>query len=215
MACLCSGPVASILFADSTEAWAPFGPSQDWYGKGKPWDGPAYDSLHKSIELLPSGDLRDQALKRIQSLDCLNPDRTLASCDPPWAWVPPLAVAQDDAAWRKTLVAAAINDSEYVIALSKVLRDLACSGAEDAIYVVRGSGDFLLSGFQDRLKDAGATAFDLINDLMNKDSRDCPVAAALTDADRASLQRTKRDIERGTVVARLLALTVLATIPGS
>jgi hypothetical protein len=108
-------------------------------------------------------------------------------------------LAQDDAAWRKTLVAAAINDSEYVIALSKVLRDLACSSAEDSIYVVRGSGDragSLFSGFQNRLKDAGATAFDLINDLMNKDSRDCPVAAALTDADRANLQQTKRDIER-------------------
>ena len=185
---------ASISFANSTEAWAPVYQSEDI--RAKPWDGAAYETLRKTIESLPAGDLRDQALKRIQDLDCLNPDRTLASCDPPWAWVPPLALAQDDAAWRKTLVAEAINDSEYVIVLSKVLRDLACSGAEDAIYVVRGSGDFVLSGFQDRLKAAGATAFDLINDLMNKDSRDCPVAAALTDADRANLQRTKWDIER-------------------
>jgi hypothetical protein len=79
------------------------------------------------------------------------------------------------------------------------LRDLACSGDENAIYVVRGPGDragYVFSGFQDRLQAAGATAFDLINDLMNKDSRDCPVAAALTDTDRVNLQQIKRDIER-------------------
>jgi hypothetical protein len=30
---------------------------------------------------------------------------------------------------------------------------------------------------------------------LDKDSRDCPVAAALTDADRAKLLRIKRDAE--------------------
>jgi hypothetical protein len=36
----------------------------------------------------------------------------------------------------------------------------------------------------------------MIDDLMNKDSKDCPVAASLTDADRAKLLQIKRDAEK-------------------
>ena len=39
---------------------------------------------------------------------------------------------------------------------------------------------------------AGGRAIDLIGELMNKDSKDCPVAAVLTDADRANLLRVKQ-----------------------
>ena len=184
--------VASIRFADSTEAWAPVYQNED--DKAKPWDGAAYELLRRGIESVPAGDLRDQALKRIQDLDCLNPDRTLDSCDPPWAWIPPLKLALHAAAWRKALEAARINDTEYVIALAKVLRDLVCSGDDDAIYVVRGAG--VLPAFQNRLEAAGPAAINLISDLMDKGSKDCPVAAALSDADRAKLLQIKQKIEK-------------------
>jgi hypothetical protein len=52
------------------------------------------------LEALMPEDLGKQALKRIQSLDCLSSDKTLPSCDPPWAWVPPLK-SPFEAAWRK------------------------------------------------------------------------------------------------------------------
>jgi len=98
------------------------------------------------------------------------------------------------AAWRKALEAARINDTEYVIALAKVLRDLVCSGDDDAIYVVRGAG--VLPAFQNRLEAAGPAAINLISDLMDKGSKDCPVAAALSDADRAKLLQIKQKIEK-------------------
>jgi hypothetical protein len=74
--------------------------------------------------------------------------------------------------------------------LQRTLNELICSGDDDAIYVVRGEG------FQSRLQAAGAAAPDMIDDLMNKDSKDCPVAASLTDADRAKLLQIKRDAEK-------------------
>ena len=78
----------------------------------------------------------------------------------------------------------------YAEALAKTLKGLVCSGGDDAIYVVRGYG------FQSRLKAAGAAASGLMDDLMNKDSKACPVAASLTDADRATLLQVKRDTEK-------------------
>jgi uncharacterized protein YjbI with pentapeptide repeats len=188
--------VAGISFDNPTESWAPY-----WSEGGsetKPWGGAAYERLRKTIESFPAGDLRDQALKRIQTLDCLNPDRTLESCDPPWAWVPPLKLAPDAAERREALKAATVNESDYQGSLARILNGLVCGRSEiyaddDAIYIVRGTGDF--APFQDRLKAAGAAAIGLIDDLMNKDSKDCPVAAALTDADRAKLVEVKQAIE--------------------
>jgi hypothetical protein len=63
--------------------------------------------------------------------------------------------------------------------------ELVCSGGEDAIHVVRGPG------FQSRLRVGGPAASGLIDDLTNKDSKDCPVSGALTDADRADLSGIK------------------------
>jgi hypothetical protein len=74
-----------------------------------------------------------------------------------------------------------VDDEAYTKALAKTLKDLVCSGDGDAIFVVRGGG------FQERLRSAGLAAIDLINDLTNKGSKDCPISAALTDADRAKL----------------------------
>jgi hypothetical protein len=50
-------------------------------------------------------------------------------------------------------------------------------------------------GFQRRLEDAGVAAIGLIDDIANKDSKDCSLSTSLTDADRAKLLQFKRGIE--------------------
>ena len=149
----------------------------------RPWDDRDYQALRTMIETVPLGSPRDDALVHITDLDCADPDPALASCNPS---VPPPPEA---AAWRQTLETARVDDKAYAAALARVLRGLVCSGGDDAIYIARGDG------FQNRLQASGAVASDLIGDLTNKDSKDCPVAAGLTDADRADLFRIKRDIE--------------------
>jgi hypothetical protein len=145
------------------------------------------------MESIPAGESRDDALERIQRLDCAKPDPTLASCvssaDPP----------PEAATWRKALEAASVSDDAYRDALAGVLRGLVCSGGDDAIYISRGAG------FLARLNAAGAAAIALIDDLLNKDSADCPVAAALTDADRANLLQIKQEIEAAPIPASGLA----------
>jgi hypothetical protein len=138
---------------------------------------------------IPAGDSRDQALARIQRLECPSSDPTLASCDPS-ADPPPEALA-----WRKALEAAAnVSDDAYRAALAKTLKGLVCTGGDGTIYVVRGISR-PSSPIQGRLEVAGPATKNLIDDLMNKESKDCPVAAALTDADRATLLHIKQEIE--------------------
>jgi hypothetical protein len=141
--------------------------------------------LRKTIESLPANGWRELALDRIKVLDCTNSDPALALCDPPY---PPPEPPHEAADWRKRVDAAIVDDVAYGAALAKTLKDLLCPGGADAIYVVRGTG------FQARLRHAGAAAKGLIDDLMTKDNRDCPVAALLADADRANLLRVKQDI---------------------
>ena len=60
---------------------------------------------------------------------------------------------------------------------------MVCKGGDQALYLLRGKG------FQSRLFDADSAASDLIDRLIDKlangDSKDCRVAASLTDDDRA------------------------------
>jgi hypothetical protein len=90
---------------------------------------------------------------------------------------------------------ASVSDAAYSEALAKTLKDLVCSGDRDAIYVVRGDSVFS-PGAESRLQSPGAAAISLIDDLTDKASKDCPVAAALTDADRAKLLEIKQGIEK-------------------
>ena len=117
----------------------------------------------------------------------MSTDPTLASC------IPTVEPPPEAAAWRKALDPASVDDDAYTKALAMTLKDLVCSGGDDAIFVLRGSG--FQSGLEDRV---GRAASDLIDDLMNKDSKDCPVAAALTDADRAGLLRIKQRVAKPT-----------------
>jgi uncharacterized protein YjbI with pentapeptide repeats len=167
----------------------------DGYGNNRRWDEEAYQALRTTIESLPMGGFRERALLRIEdvrSLDCLSSDKTLASCDLS-AEPPPEA-----AAWRQALEAAQVDDEVYAPALAKVLRELVCSDKDEAIHVLRGvSRTHLLSGHLgwSRLEAAGPAAIDLINDLTNKDSKDCPVSTAVSDANRANLLQTKQAVE--------------------
>jgi hypothetical protein len=80
---------------------------------------------------IPEGRMRDYALKRIETLDCGNPDTTLATCDPDAA---PPAEALD---WQKELVAASVDDADYEKALATELRSLVCTGDANAIHILR------------------------------------------------------------------------------
>ena len=174
------GDVGAVKFPNSPDQWLPVVNE----GAVLPWNDKAYHRLRNMLVFLPPGRLRDQTLDRIGSLDCTNPDRTLAPCDPS---VTPAAEAS---AWRKSLEAARVDEQAYALALANTLKELVCSGGDDAIQVLRGAG------FQSRLEAAGSAASDLIEDLTNKDSKDCPVSAALTDAERANLIQIKQRVEK-------------------
>jgi uncharacterized protein YjbI with pentapeptide repeats len=167
---------AAIRLADAS--WEPSW--NDAAGIPHTWDDKAYQDLRKTIEAVRP---RDAALGTVSRLDCASSDNSLASCDHDTK-APPEA-----AAWREALEAASVSDGAYSEALAKTLKGLVCSGGADAIHVVRGRG--LLY----RLHDCGVAAYDLVSVLTNKDSKDCPVAAALTDADRATLLMIKQGIE--------------------
>ena len=148
----------------------------------QPLDDKTYRDLTENIKRLSSG--YEGSLDTINRLDCSSSNKTLASCDPSLS-PPPEAVE-----WRSALEnAARIDESDYASALAASLKTLVCSDGEEATYILRGRG------FQSRLKDAGDEGRKLIGDITNKDNRDCPVSALLTDADRATLLRIKREIE--------------------
>jgi uncharacterized protein YjbI with pentapeptide repeats len=192
---------AAVRLANSTGDWRPVWRNEN--GDVQPWNEKAYQDLRKAMDSIPAGGLRDEALEGIRRLECPSTNPTLVSCDPSAA--PPTEAA----AWRKALEAAGVSDDAYREALAGVLKSLVCSGGDDAIHVLRGAGlrSGLIPGFQIRLQAAGRAAIGLIDDLMNKGSKDCPVAAGLTDADRARLLQVKQRIEAAPIPESARAYT--------
>jgi uncharacterized protein YjbI with pentapeptide repeats len=170
------------------ETWGPVWGYMTGFGymnmKPQLWDSKAYNALLTTMEALTLGYARDNALEHITVLDCTSPNPILASCDPNIA--PPCEAA----AWQKAVEAARVDDEVYAKALAGVLKGLVCSGNDDARYVARGEG------FKAQLFVARAAAINLIDDMINKDSKNCPVAVALTNDDRAKLLAIKQDIEK-------------------
>ncbi len=123
--------------------------------------------------------MRDDALKRIETLDCGN--KALASCDPYDAPPPEVLV------WQKELAAAGADDRQYAIALATELRGLVCANDAKAIHILRG---IIKWG---RLAKTGQEAPALVDFIMSKD---CPVSAALTEDDKATLLKIKQDTEK-------------------
>ncbi len=147
------------------------------------WNDKAYQDLRRTIELLPTGALREEALDRIRILDCANPDKTLASCDPSVP-LPPEADA-----WLKTLEEANVDDEAYAKALAAELRMLVCSRGDNALYVLRGLITTSQFSSKSRLGAAGSEAPTVVDFIVSKD---CPVSASLTDADKEKLLSIKQ-----------------------
>jgi uncharacterized protein YjbI with pentapeptide repeats len=129
-----AGPPAvlsAIRMVEDDKTWQPR--SQDSKLQDRPWDDKAYKDLRTSLQFLPSGPLRDAALKRIEVLDCSSPDKTIQSCDPTSA--PPTEAA----GWRKAVVTNLVGVQPYRAALAESLRALFCPGGEDEALVVAPS----------------------------------------------------------------------------
>ena len=146
---------------------------------------------------------RIEVLRQIQRLDCANADPTLTPCDPPRPPTPEAAL------WQGSLEESRVDDVAYFKALASVLRAIVCErlgvtggmfagGREERLldYAFIENAPFALRGlmsstpFEARLADAGPEAPALIDFVMSKD---CPVSASLTEADKARLLQIKRD----------------------
>jgi len=124
---------------------------------------------------IPEGKMRDDALKRIERLDCGHSDKTLASCDR--IAKPPRAVL----AWQKKLRLAGVDYPAFARAVATELRNLVCVNDGDAIYILRGiTSQHRFVWFAETRREGTA----LVDFIMSKD---CPVSASLTDDDKSRL----------------------------
>jgi uncharacterized protein YjbI with pentapeptide repeats len=151
-------------------------------GEVRQWTDAAYTDLQRLMKSIPEGEMRDAALKRIETLDCGKPGNALASCDPAAEQPPDVLV------WQQRLEAAArVDDTDYANALATELRSLICTNDINAIHILRG----LNNG--ERLAETGREAPALVNFIM---SNDCPVSASLTSDDKAMLLEIKQKAEK-------------------
>jgi hypothetical protein len=134
---------------------------------------------------IPEGMRRDDALQRINILDCGNPVKTLASCVSAAAPPPEVLV------WQKELAAASVDDTAYAKALATELQSLVCESDVDAIHILRRT--IPSERTFARLADTGREAPALVDHIMSKN---CPVSAALTDDDKAKLLQFKQFAEK-------------------
>jgi uncharacterized protein YjbI with pentapeptide repeats len=149
--------------------------------KQVPWNANAYAELRDLIDSIPEGETRDAAQRRIERLDCTNPDKSLASCDPA-ATLPP-----DVSVWQQKLNAASVDNATYAKELATELRNLVCATNVNAVHIWRGIIEH--RGFAETGRETPA----LVDFIMSKD---CHVSASLTDDDKAGLLRIKQDAEK-------------------
>jgi len=123
-----------------------------------------FDNLRAQIEEIPEGEERKNALERIGKLDPDN-SRNVASA-------------------RKTLEKRSVAKTADKMSLADQLKTLACSVDEDALYIVRG---LIANG---RINDTRAKATGLVEAILKPD---CPVSAALTEADKAALKKIAKE----------------------
>jgi hypothetical protein len=161
------------------EVWKPI-----WNKNGRlvPWTGEAYANLRDSMNSIPEGKMRDAALQRIKILDCGNPDKKLASCDP--SAKPPREVLD----WQKKLARSSADDEAYVLALASELRVVVCASDTNAIYIFGG----IIKNYG-QLAETGREAPALVDFIM---SEKCPVSTSLTDDDKAKLLKIKQTAEK-------------------
>ena len=183
------------------------GQDRAWEEKDK--DGKtAYEVIRASLQSMPSGDLRDKAFARIEVLDCLNHKQALQSCQFDAAAILP----EEARNWKDAVMAQAASVQVYRTALAQAMEALFCSGDENEAFVVHN-----VAGKFGQLQKAGSTARDLLDKLLDKEgvgardymaiifrrkSSNCPVAASLTDADRATLLKIEQQATSEAVPGR-------------
>jgi Pentapeptide repeats (8 copies) len=176
-------PPSDTYLRDSQDQWLPVRRDKVVIPETRPWKDGAYGDLRKQIESLPEGPLRKQALDRIRTVDCSNPDKTLASCDLSVP-LPPEAEA-----WRKLLEHSRVDESAYAKALARALKSLLCSGSEHTLFALRS----LLVGQRPSLSRLGQTEAEapaLVDSIM---TGDCPISASLTPDDKGRLLQIKQE----------------------
>ena len=124
----------------------------------------------KLMEEMPKGENREQALKRIETL---NPDTD-----------------REESVQEMLKNGRAKNETEYRSAMADHLKSLFCNEDENAAYIVRG---FIAN---DRILEMGAQAPGFVEAILKPD---CLVSAALTEADRSALKRTAKVAARAPV----------------
>jgi len=167
-------PVSAVRLAEAGDTWRPHwlndnGTPQQWT-KDRKED---YERWRNNLASFASDfPRRNQVLANIGRLDPSGPEPS------------------EPAEWPKSLKDGRADDRDYARALASELKTLVCWGVDDAIYAFHGNG------FQDRLGAAGAKApaqvdfIDFIDFIMSKD---CPVSASLTDADKAKLPHIRKE----------------------
>jgi uncharacterized protein YjbI with pentapeptide repeats len=172
-------PAAISLPADA-DLWDPVW--RDAHGNTRTWDKEDFRALRELIESLPAAGDRDEAVKRVSRLDCSSTESNSAT----WSCRP---TPQNDP-WRKALEDAGVNRAEYYKSSEMAWKQVVCASDADAIYALRGFLPDAKRGIvASRLEGADTS---LVNFIMSKD---CPVSAALTDADRANLLGVKAELE--------------------
>jgi uncharacterized protein YjbI with pentapeptide repeats len=120
---------------------------------------------------VPEGLARANALKRIE---ILNPD-----------------IFGPDASEQETLEKGRVDETAHRKSLADQLKGLACSRDEDALHIVRGliRRDSIIHS-PSRIESTSTQALTLVEAILKPD---CPVSAALTDADKAALRKLSAD----------------------
>jgi uncharacterized protein YjbI with pentapeptide repeats len=145
-----------------------------------PWDEGRYLALRQEIEGLPRGTRRQDALKRIERLDCERVGDGVVSCDPQ---APMPKIVMD---WRSNLERGGAKEADRAKELALVLRQVLCADEDvDAIYVLRsviknGTLEFAASGAPQLLEDISSPA--------------CVASKAMTDEEKRQLDAIKRTI---------------------
>jgi hypothetical protein len=139
------------------------------------WNDTAYDNLKRAIEGLRPSQSREEALKRIQRLDCKKDAPDLAPCDPKAK--APTNVAD----WRRKL---SVAPSQAAVVEERIrhIRSTICSGEENAVYVWRGIARNLAV---QPLPFADRDTLALVDALL---SPGCSFSVTVTDAERAALR---------------------------
>jgi uncharacterized protein YjbI with pentapeptide repeats len=124
-------------------------------------------TLQAMIKEVPEGGQREQALKRIE---ILNPN-----------------IFGPEESEQEILEEGRVGETAYKNSLADQLKSLACSEDESASYIVPGL-------IHERIEETSAQAFALVEAILKPD---CPVSAALTEADKALLIRLGNEAGRG------------------